>query len=253
MALVCPACGTENRSSSKFCIECIGPLAAEFEATLLEPRITTSERLSAQGMPSALASFATAGPPTEPVRIAPPPMVAPEGRKGLWVSVAALAIALAVGAAGWAAAGAGGFYIYRSASAAPTERESAPTPEPAPVVAAVAVPVAPAAEPTPAAEPAPVEQAATVAPVAPLAPPAPAAHLASNSPRPTSKPHSSNAAPRVASADAGPNKACAGLGFFAKSRCMVNECEKAAYRQMAECKSVQAQQRLMEEKRNPTY
>ena len=42
------------------------------------------------------------------------------------------------------------------------------------------------------------------------------------------------------------------MNFIAAARCKVTECAKPALRQTAECKVVQAQQRLMEEKRNPT-
>ena len=45
---------------------------------------------------------------------------------------------------------------------------------------------------------------------------------------------------------------CGGMNFIAASRCKVAECEKPEWRQATECRAVQAQQRLMEEKRNPT-
>ncbi|MES1266022.1 MAG: zinc ribbon domain-containing protein, partial [Variovorax sp.] len=136
MALVCPSCGTENRSVAKFCIECIAALPVGFEATQLAPRPAPRESPASEGMPTALAAFAAAPPsqpqawvrsPAPPIPPAPP---APEakGRTGLWVSVGALAIALVVGAAGWAAAGAGGWYIYKEkVSSSGEEREPAVT------------------------------------------------------------------------------------------------------------------------------
>lgn len=48
-----------------------------------------------------------------------------------------------------------------------------------------------------------------------------------------------------------PSAQCAGLGYFATSRCMAAQCLVANFRAHPECEAVRQQQRLMEEKRNP--
>jgi len=236
MALVCPACGTENRAVARFCIECIGALQPDFEPTQVVSRRASSESTTLLGMPTALVEFGSAVPHSSP---ASAPMTTPtaprrtgatEPRKGLWLSVAAFAITLAVGAGGWMIAGAGGWYIYSasaSASTGPAIPEASVLPEVAPVIAPGPVPPAaaiPAARATPTARATPVAKARPVAPVA---------------------------APRaVAASD--PGAACADLGFLARSRCMATQCAKSEARGHPACQAVVAQQRLMEEKRNPT-
>ncbi|RZI72601.1 MAG: zinc ribbon domain-containing protein [Variovorax sp.] len=254
MALVCPACGTENRAVAKFCIECIGPLQPDFEPTQVLSRRAASESTTLRGMPTALAEFGSAAPASAP---APAPATAPrrtgaaEPRKGLWLSVAAFAITLLVGAGGWMIAGAGGWYIY-TASASPNATPAAEDALAAPKVAVVA-PAPPAPPVT--AEPAvlaPVAVAPLLAApaVAPSASPAPAPAA-----RPTTvakvRPATREAPPRTAVVG-DPGTACADLGFLGKARCMAAQCAKSEFRGHSACQAVLAHQRLMEEKRNPT-
>ena len=53
-------------------------------------------------------------------------------------------------------------------------------------------------------------------------------------------------------APASPEAACAGQGFFGRSRCLVAQCGKAEYRTHGQCDAVRRQQQIEEEKRNPT-
>lgn len=244
MALLCPACGTENRAVAKFCIECIGPLDAEFEPTQLVARRDSSSCTTLMGMPTALAEFAASSPSSAPAPTRSGKARAAEPRKGLWLSVAAFAIVLAIGAGGWMIAGAGGLYLY-SASAV----EAAPPAPPAlaPMAAATVAPVplsAPALAPLPVVSfVAPVEAPAPA--VAPAAiPAAPRVVVAARSVAPP-------AAPRVI-VPTDPGAACADLGFIARTRCVATQCSKTEYRGHSSCQAVFAQQRLMEEKRNPT-
>lgn len=263
MALICPACGTENRAVARFCIECIGVLEPEFPPTqVVSPRKLVSDGTTLLGMPTALAEFAAAKPlpPIVGARDSRPVRIAPEPRKGLWLSVAAFAITLVIGAAGWLIAGAGGLYIY-STNSAPTASEPAAESHPAaavPVLAA-AVPVAPAmaALTAPAAPPKPIEPAVQQA-MAPQAAPRPAATAPLSPPVATAavaKPRPVPAVPPAAArsgAAVGPSTQCTGLNFFSESRCMVTQCARPEYRQHGECAAVLAQQKLVEEKRNPT-
>ncbi|MEJ8853924.1 hypothetical protein WKW79_05060 [Variovorax robiniae] len=302
MALVCPACGTENRSVAKFCIECIGALPVGFEPTQLASRPGPD---ASDGMPSALAAFAAtpslppsqgrvdaAVPPSARDRLsaaAPPPMHETKGRKGLWVSVGALAIALVVGAAGWAAAGAGGWYIYKEKGGnggeerepvaivttpsiaeparapiaiATTPEASAPSARP--VVASASVPAPTASAPASAAPtPSVPTVASSLSPGEVLVAASPEAgqNVAPQIERHSGTPvataparvaHKPQAAPASAPPASSLAKACGDMNFIASARCKVAECAKPALRQTAECRVVQAQQRLMEEKRNPT-
>lgn len=239
MALICPACGTENRAVAKFCIECIGALQPDFEPTRVVPLRPSSDRSTTpSGMPSALAAFASSAPASTPASAsarAPAPVASsavkrpdrPEPRKGLWLSLAAFALTLVIGAGGWVVAGAGGWYIYSSSSAADDAAHAVAPVAAAPASVAAIAPLAAA----------PVT-AVAIAPaaVAPAAMPGPTA--------PRSK-------PRVAAAS-DPVTACASLGFIARSQCMAAQCAKATYRAQPACRAVIAQQQLMEQKRNPT-
>ena len=253
MALICPACGTENRAVAKFCIECIGVLQPDFEPTKVVPLRPSGERTTLLGMPSALAAFASSAPASAPAPTPVPVAVKsrdiPEPRKGLWLSLAAFAFTLVIGAAGWVVAGAGGWYIYSSSSVAEDAVPSVASAAAAPVAAAPVV-IAPATV-------APVAIApVAVAPVA-VAPPAvtppavaPAARVVPAKDVAVARPAAPPSKPRVAHSD--PGTSCASLGFIARSQCMVAQCAKGEYRVQPACQAVVAQQRLMEEKRNPT-
>ena len=288
MAVICSFCGTENRAVAKFCIECIGPLTPDFEPTQVLSRDALAAGTAPGSTQKAFADFAAAPPPAAPL----PPAIArravgTEPRKGLWLSVAAFAITLAIAAGGWMIAGAGGWYIYSAAKVlpdpAPEGLVTSARPDAGP--AAPLVPVADAAvpgseeiiessrpsepsalsSPSPSTassrlpgaaapqSPSPLQTPATQAmPAAPVAqslapsPPPPARTAPSARPRPAAP------VPRDGGGTANPLAQCAELGFLARSRCMVAQCAKAEHRAKAVCEPVLAQQRLMEEKRNPS-
>ncbi len=301
MGVTCPACGTENRSVAKFCIECIESLPTVFAATeilphmphaahrgtfLREPDIRADTALprasgfvaatgAISATPAASATSATSAnasaSQTPPLSSGPRRTV--EGRKGLWVSVAAFAIALVIGAAGWLVAGAGGLYIYAFGhSGVGGEPEVA-------VATAPVVPLAPMTPLSPLSPFNPLTQTepTTATPSAQVVPPTSAVGAASGN-RATSRsavtttPPATAVAPaatrtpakasvsltapgsRAATATAAtdPKAQCTGLGFFAASRCMAAQCAKAEHSAHPACTAVLQQQRLMEEKRNPT-
>lgn len=179
----------------------------------------------------------------------------PNTKKGLWVSVAAFVLALLVGAGGWLIAGAGGWYIYSSsvspgvpksvaaeataprAHAAASTALLAATPITPVIVTESPMPELPIYEPphpAPVSTPAPTPSAPAAAAIraVPKARPAPVAEL------PT--------------AAANPRTQCDGRNFFASASCMAAQCAKPVHRQHPECEAVRRQQRLMDEKRNPT-
>lgn len=279
MGVTCPACGTENRSVAKFCIECIGSLPTIFAATEILPHMPSLSQAAQRstfvrepgirdesalprnsGFVAAIdvasvapAASATASASQTP-RISKGPRRTVEARKGLWVSVAAFAIALVIGAAGWLVAGAGGLYIYAFGhSGASAEPGVVMVTAPAAVSMTVASPSAQSAPPVPAAA---VAATAIAAPQSTLTSTPPATATTPASGRTTAKlagpvPASTGRAP-TATAATDPGAQCTGLGFFAASRCMASQCAKAEHSAHTACAAVRQQQRLMEEKRNPT-
>lgn len=278
MAIVCPNCGTENRSIAKFCIECIEPLPTGFARTRQMP--AAAQEAPDDDMPSALAAFASAGPPSPmmpPMQLPTTPGAWPPGaaRKGRGKAIgAALLVLLVVGAVGFLAVGEdlgggkgeGGAAAQAATVAATPHRQAAGSLEaPAPPVPAVVAP--PERAPTAAealapgesivadSEPAsrlqalkPVAAAPAVAIAAPVARPAVAAAAPAAPPVASTLPTVSGKLEHPEALFA----RCDGLNFIAASRCRVDQCEQAANRQRKECQPVLAQQRVIEEKRNPT-
>ncbi|MBJ2155990.1 zinc ribbon domain-containing protein [Variovorax sp. IB41] len=123
--------------------------------------------------------------------------------------------------------------------AMPPPAESAALPETPAVeaTAAEAVPATPAATPKPVAKP-PRKQAAATPPSAAPEAPAPAA-----APAPP---------PAAPAAPAEPQALCGDRNFIAKAQCMAAQCVKPEFKAHAQCEAVRRQQRLEEEKRNPT-
>lgn len=260
MATICPACGTENRAVAKFCIECIKPLPVDFAATQV---LTMPAQVQArEEMPAALAAFASnSSPPTLPQLpismpdLMPPP-AAPTARLGLGIGVGVgvtIFALLVAGTIGWLAAGGqmgrGGDDRAAPATAAQVGARGATGVVSVPAEGAVvaAAPVATVSEPTPVEALAPGE---TIVPLVPVraAEPAKAVPESVATVRP---PKPAPAAPKVE-----PSQnlfaTCAGMGFISSSRCKVDVCETGANRQRKECQPILAQQRVMEEKRNPT-
>lgn len=286
MALLCVACHTENRDAAKFCKGCGGKLvslpprsAAEAEAlddawgatvvASLDDGRAPPPRARSQparaSRPSALHA-ASAEPSSRPHLLdrAPPP----RDRSVFWVLLAAAAIVVATG----------GLYVYRGlhrkpAPAVVQPQAQEPTAVPASVPATAAEPaVLPVAAPATPADALPAEAAAPTAPVPTASSPAVAAASvvpAARKPRkvaPASVPPAAppplaaapaepvapSAAPAEAPAPADPGQACAGRNFIAAAQCLVVQCAKPEFSAHARCDAVRRQQRIDEEKRNPT-
>lgn len=261
MATICLTCGTENRPFSKFCIECIATLPTSFAPTDFLPRVDPGANsllpgARSKGSPTGFAPVSRSTVATAPsTRSASHARNTPNAKKGLWVSVAALVLALLVGAGGWLIAGAGGWYIYSSSVSSGVPRsvaaeDTGPRAHAAASTALLAaapitpvilnespmpeLPISKPPPPAPVSTPAPTPSApaAAVIRAVPKARPAPVAEL------PT--------------AAANPRTQCDGRNFFASASCMAAQCAKPVHRQHPECEAVRRQQRLMDEKRNPT-
>ncbi len=282
MALICVACRTENRDAAKFCRGCGGRLvslpprsAAEAEAledawgaTVVAPLDdgrSPPPRAGSQparaSRPSALHT-ASAEPSSRPHRLDIAPL--PRDRSVFWVLLAAAAIVVATG----------GLYVYRglhrkpapvavqtqtqeSAAAPPSMPASAPEPAALPVAASVTPAEAPPAE-----EAAPTVPAQTAsAPAVAAAPARKPRKVASAAPPPAAPPPVIAApavpvapptAPVEAPAPADPGQACAGRNFIATAQCLAAQCARPEFGAHARCDDVRRQQRIDEEKRNPT-
>lgn len=186
-------------------------------------------------------------------RIKPPePVLRPRGI-GLWLGLLAVALLLVV--AGWLGYGTGNKapepavapspVAAPAPAATPTVVEAPPVAtEPAPPVAeappaeAVVEPAEATPKPTPVAKP---RKPVTPPPPAPQALPAAAPVAAAPAPAPASP------AP-----PADPQAQCGDRNFIAKAQCMAAQCVKPEYRSHAQCEAVRRQQRIEEEKRNPS-
>lgn len=276
MALLCPTCRTENRDAAKFCKGCGGKLvslparpAEEAEArddawgatvvASLEddlapaPAPAPTPRAS---RPSALHTASIEPSPargtsrTHRRRSAPQP----RDRSVFWLLLAAATIVAATG----------GLYVYRDQHRKPmlaVVQEQAP-----------AAPKSPALPITGTVTPAEAKAPAALTQAAPPAPPAAAVASAAVAARKPRKAASATAAPvappPVAAAPvvpvapapepveppppADPAQACTGRGLIATSQCLVAQCAKPEFSAHARCDAVRQQQRIDEEKRNPT-
>lgn len=286
MALMCLACRTENRDAAKFCKGCGGklvslpPRSAE-EAEALDdawgatvvasvdddrsPPPRARSQPARASRPSALHT-PSAEPSSRPHLLDMAPR--PRDRSVFWVLLAAAAIVVATG----------GLYVYRGLhrkavltvvqpqTQEPTEvPASVPASAPEPAVLPVAASVTPA-------EALPAEETAPTAPAQMASSPAVAAASAVPAARKPRKAASASvppvASPPVAAAPAAPvapstapvdppppadpSQACGSRNFIATARCLVVQCAKPEFSAHARCDAVRKQQRIDEEKRNPT-
>ncbi|SEF22859.1 zinc ribbon domain-containing protein [Variovorax sp. NFACC27] len=174
----------------------------------------------------------------------------------LWLGLLVVAVAMIV--AGW--------YGYGTRKAPATVEEAAPASAPA----APAVVPSPPTEPPPPPPEAPAAAAdaqaadqatAPAAEAAPAPAPKPAAKPRKQAtPAAQPSPAAPDAAPQAAApapppapaAPAEPAAMCGDRNFIARAQCMAAQCLKPEYKAHAQCEAVRRQQRLEEEKRNPT-
>ncbi|WP_418130111.1 zinc ribbon domain-containing protein [Variovorax sp. 375MFSha3.1] len=191
----------------------------------------------------------------------PAPVDRPPRKRAILLWVGLLAVAVAMIVAGWSG--------YGTRKTAPAVEETAP-----PAVAPAPAAAAPAVESPPPPSPPPAEPAATDAQPAEQAAPSPAAEAAPAAPPPpkpakqarkqpaaaaapqpaaeTAAPVAAPAPPPAPAAAAEPAAMCGDRNFIARAQCMAAQCLKPEYKAHAQCEAVRRQQRIEEEKRNPT-
>ncbi|BEP72156.1 MULTISPECIES: zinc ribbon domain-containing protein [unclassified Variovorax] len=186
-------------------------------------------------------------------RIKPPePVLRPRGI-GLWLGLLAVALLLVV--AGWLGYGTGSKAPEPAVApppvVAPAPAATPPAVEAPPVATEPAPPVAEAPPAEAVAEPA--EAAPKPAPVAkprkPVTPPLPTPQIPAAAAPVAAAPAP---APATPAPPADPQAQCGDRNFIAKAQCMAAQCVKPEYRSHAQCEAVRRQQRIEEEKRNPS-
>jgi len=182
--------------------------------------------------------------------------------RGILLWLVLLAVGLLMIVAGW--------YGYgKGAPAEQAEAEAPAVPVAVPAVAPLtassapeaAPPTLPSAEPPVAADAAPATAATAVPAAAAPKPPSAAAKSRKPMPAAPSLPGAPEAAPAAAAAPvpqpaaagpADPQSICGDRNFIAKAQCMAAQCLKPEFKPHAQCEAVRRQQRIEEEKRNPT-
>ncbi|MBT2335838.1 hypothetical protein J7E49_18220 [Variovorax paradoxus] len=182
----------------------------------------------------------------------------PSRSRGMWLWVVLLAVGLLMIIAGW--------YGYGRTDRPAEELPQIATPA-APPVAPAPLPEPPAAMPESAAPEAPSEETAAPMP-APTTPaaanskappaaakprkPAPAAPLQPGATEPVPAAVVAPPSSPAPAAPTDPLALCGDRNFIAKAQCMAAQCLKPEYKPHAQCEAVRRQQRIEEEKRNPT-
>ena len=82
--------------------------------------------------------------------------------------------------------------------------------------------------------------------------PAPAAPLQPGATEPAPAPAAAPPSSPAPAAPADPQALCSDRNFIAKAQCMAAQCLKPEYKPHAQCEAVRRQQRIDEEKRNPS-
>ena len=256
MTVLCGTCNAENRDAAKFCKGCGRKIAQAWpQAVPVAAGAGGAALLSGSVNPPLPAHQRAAA--EEELRPAPAP---PRARvsNGRWIAGLGLGVLLLVVAAGW--------WGQRNKS-----QEIAPPPASA-LDAATSPP--PAVEPPPpltqapaTSEPPTAAQSELVAKLEPSPAPEAAATPANakarkpaarKQPAPTPAPVVEAAAPAPVPAAPEPvrvptpQESCAGRNFIARAQCMADQCARPEVASHPQCDAVRRQQRLEEEKRNPT-
>lgn len=260
MTVLCGACNAENRAAAKFCKGCGRKIAQAWLPQAVPLAASTGDAALVLGaaapIPSKPTAAAKRAAAREELRPAPAP-ARPRIGNGRWIVGLGLGLVLLVVAVAWWGHRNQSQGIAQPVSPAldgtadrPTEVEPtivAPAPAAAPMLSASA-PLELADTPDPESM-AKVTATATVGPkarkpqpkkAAPV--PAPVVEAAVSAPAPAPEPV------RVPT----PQETCAGRNFIARAQCMAQQCARPEVASHPQCEAVRQQQRIEEEKRNPT-
>ena len=253
MTVLCGACNAENRDAAKFCKGCGRKIAQAWPqvAAVVADVSDAALLLATANQREAVRKTRAA---EEELRPTPAP---PRARisNGRWIAALGLGVVLLVVAAAWWGQRNKSQEISAPATPALDAATSPPAAlePPAPVPAVTPEPVlsAPAGA-TVNSEPTPVLEAAAPANSKQRKP------AAKKQPTPTAPPVVEAAVPappppapepvRVPT----PQESCAGRNFIARAQCLATQCARPELASHPQCEAVRQQQRLEEEKRNPT-
>jgi hypothetical protein len=264
MTVLCGACGAENRDAAKFCKGCGRKIAQAWPqppaaavgageaALLMGAAAAAPTATAAPAAPAAQARMPSWA--VDELRPAPAPL-RPRIGNGRWIVALGLLVGLLVLTAAWWGHRNRSLEIAKPAATQMEPQAAASAPALAPVLPPQT------AQPAAGASPPPV-----IAEKVELAAPEPAA-AAAVKPRkaPAKKQPPTPAAPVVEAAlpaapapapapvrSPSPQESCGSLNFIAKAQCMATQCARPELAAHAQCEAVRRQQRLEEEKRNPT-
>ncbi|MGR4868537.1 hypothetical protein ACIPRI_06675 [Variovorax sp. LARHSF232] len=266
MTVLCGVCSAENRDAAKFCKGCGRKIAQAW------PQPAAAAALGGGGEAALLlgAGTAVAAPaaPTAPAaksrmpswavdELPPAPApLRPQIGNGRWIAALGLLVALLVLAAAW--------WGHRNRS--PEIAEPAPAAQAGPGTAAPAPTLAPVLPPPVAQAPPSAVPPAVIAEKIELAP-TPSEPMLPAAAKPRKAPVKKQLVPAAAPAVEialpaapvpapvrvpSPQETCGNLNFIAKAQCMAAQCARPDVTGHAQCEAVRRQQRLEEEKRNPT-
>ncbi|MBS0341819.1 MAG: hypothetical protein JSS56_14955 [Proteobacteria bacterium] len=257
MTVLCSACSAENRDAAKFCRGCGRKIAQAWPQTAAVAMAAGVDALPGTAAPVPRPADSRLAAATDAVRPTPAPP-RPRIGNGRWIVGLGLGVVLLVAATAWWAYQNKSREIPEPASAvsdapgtlSPPSTIEEPASQAAPAVVAAPVPSAvPAQAPDVRSEPAPLAQVPQPSPkpsprsIKKQAPPAsatvPAAPIA---------PVPAHEAARLPT----PQEICAGRNFIARAQCMADQCARPEVARHPQCEAVRQQQRIEEEKRNPT-
>ena len=255
MTVLCGVCNAENRDAAKFCKGCGRKIAQAWpQPEAVAVGVGEAAVLLGAAVPVPRAAPApTAAPAPVPEWVAAPAPSRPRIGNGRWIVGLAVGVVMLMVVAAWWGHRNRSQEIAEPAAATPDAAMSAPSAAPTPeAVTAKPAAVVPSENPQP---PELAEQSAPSAVPAPSKPRKPVAKKQSSTPpAPTveavvpSPPPPAPEPRRVSS----PQDTCAGRNFIARAQCMADQCARPEVASHPQCEAVRRQQRIDEEKRNPT-
>ncbi|MFC5608516.1 hypothetical protein [Variovorax soli] len=258
MTVLCGTCSAENRDAAKFCKGCGRKIAQAW------PQAASAAPADEAAWPPAPARPAKAH---EELRPMPAPPRARIGN-GRWIVGLGLGVVLLVLAASWWGHRNKGQEIARPTAPvpdAPANHQPAAVEGSPPAVTDVPGPAATTPTTADTAEHSVLQEPAGAAPGP--APTAEAAAPASPQPRKPAAKKQAPSLPAPVAVEAAPpppipapaparvptpQESCAGRNFIARAQCMAEQCARPEVARHPQCEAVRQQQRIEEEKRNPT-
>ena len=255
MTVLCGTCNAENRDAAKFCKGC-GRKIAQAWPQAVSVAAGAGDAALVLGSDNSRHTSRQTAPAEEELRPAPAPSRA-RVSNGRWIAGLGLGVLLLVVAAAWwghrnksqeiapPPATASDAASNRPPAAEPPAPLQSPVTSEPPAAALPELVAKPEPAPTPEAAAAPANAKARKAATKKQPAPTPPTVVEAAAPAPAP------AAPEPVRVPT-PQESCAGRNFIARSQCMADQCARPEVASHPQCDAVRRQQRIEEEKRNPT-